>query len=317
MNTALNFPKVSILIPVFNRKHYITECIQSALDQTFTDFEIVVVDNASDDGTWEICQQFSALDQRVRIFRNATNIGPVLNWVRCAQEAPGEFSKFLFSDDVLEPNCLSLMVPKLIDLQVALVFCAARVGQSQSEAVIAFAHDETSKISTARFLKLVLSGHAPVSPGAVLIRTRDLLKNIRINFATSTARNFIKNGAGTDAMILLLTTEAYAYVANLSVPLVFFRAHAASLSFENINDDVAKNYQSAFSFYLIKNHGRQFWLDYLSHSWLQQIRFKKKWINPRLHLLEYEGKGTVIEVIYMYALAVKHMIITIGRIFKN
>jgi len=75
-------PKVSILIPVFNRKDYIAECIQSALDQTFTDFEVVVVDNASEDGTWEICQQFAANDQRVRIFQNDTNIGPVRNWRR-------------------------------------------------------------------------------------------------------------------------------------------------------------------------------------------------------------------------------------------
>ena len=301
-------PKVSILIPVFNRKDYISECIQSALDQTFTDFEIIVVDNASDDGTWEICQKFSEADQRVRIFRNESNIGPVRNWIRCAQEAKGSLSKILFSDDCLEPNCLSEMVPKLDDQDVALVYCAARIGKSREESVIAYSQVDSSRLSSTQFLNLVLSGKAPVSPGAVLIRTHDLIKNLHSTFPTSTPRQFEKNGAGPDVMILLLTSINYPYVANIEMPLVYFRAHAGSFSIENLNNDVAKGYSSALAYLLINNHTRKLWICYLAYSWLQKIRASRSWVNPRFHLIEYEGSGSAIEIIKLEFYAMRHII---------
>jgi glycosyltransferase involved in cell wall biosynthesis len=298
-------PKVSILIPVFNRKGYIAECIQSALDQSFADFEVVVVDNASDDGTWEICQKFASLDQRVRIFRNESNIGPVRNWIRCAQEAKGALSKILFSDDCLEPNCLSEMVPKLDDPEVALVYCAARIGKSRDESSIAYSQADSSRLSSSQFLNLVLSGKAPVSPCAVLIRTDDLLKNLHSQFPTSTHRHFEKNGAGPDVMILLLTSHNYPYVANISMPLVYFRAHAGSFSIENSNNDVTKGYRSAIAFFLIRNHGRQRWIDYVAKSWLGQMKFDRRWRNPRSYLIEHEGCGSLSEVLTMLSCSLR------------
>jgi glycosyltransferase involved in cell wall biosynthesis len=303
----MSMPKVSILIPVFNRKDYIAECIQSALDQTFADFEVVVVDNASDDGTWGICQQFAAADQRVRIFRNESNIGPVRNWIRCAQEAKGALSKILFSDDCLEPNCLSEMVPKLDDSKVALVYCAARIGKSRDDSIIAYSQTDSSRVSATHFLNLVLSGKAPVSPGAVLIRTPDLLKNLHIQFPTSTPRHFEKNGAGPDVMILLLTAHGYPYVANISTPLVYFREHSGSFSIENSNNDVIKGYRSAIAFFLIKNNKRLLWLNYLAYGWLQKMKLTRGWRNPKSVLIEYEGHGSLMEIVIMLYYSLRHL----------
>lgn len=305
MISEIIMPKVSILIPVFNRVNLIAECMQSALDQSFADFEVVVVDNASDDGTWEICQKFASLDQRVRIFRNESNIGPVRNWIRCAQEAKGALSKILFSDDCLEPNCLSEMVPKLDDPEVALVYCAARIGKSRDESSIAYSQADSSRLSSSQFLNLVLSGKAPVSPCAVLIRTDDLLKNLHSQFPTSTHRHFEKNGAGPDVMILLLTSHNYPYVANISMPLVYFRAHAGSFSIENSNNDVTKGYRSAIAFFLIRNHGRQRWIDYVAKSWLGQMKFDRRWRNPRSYLIEHEGSGSLSEVLTMLSCSLR------------
>lgn len=307
-------PKVSILIPVFNRKDYIAECICSALNQTFTDFEIVIVDNASEDGTWELCQKFAAMDSRIRIFQNESNIGPVRNWKRCADEAKGEFSKILFSDDCLEPNCLSEMVPKLLDSDVALVYCAARIGKSKEESIIAYSQADSSRVSSREFLNLVLSGKAPVSPGAILIRTRDLLKNLHTEFPTSTPRNFEKNGAGPDVMILLLTAHEYIYVANISIPLVYFRAHAGSFTIENSNNNVIEGYRSAIAYFLSKNHGCQLWIDYLAHGWLQKMKFDHRWKNPRSHLNEYEGSGSFVEILMLLCFSFGNIF---SKFFKN
>lgn len=307
IDAKIHQPKVSILIPVFNRKDYIVECIQSALDQTFTDFEIIVVDNASDDGTWEICKQFAATDKRVRIFQNETNIGPVRNWMRCAQEAKGTLSKILFSDDCLETNCLAELVPKLDDLEVALVYCAAHIGKSKDESIIAYCKTDSSRLSSSQFLNLILSGNAPVSPGAVLIRTVDLLKNLHIQFPTSTPRHFEKNGAGPDVMILLLTAHGYPYVANISLPLVYFRAHAGSFSIENLNNDVIKGYRSAISFFLIKHYGCRLWIEYLAHGWLQQMKLDRRWRSPISYLIEYEGSGSLGEILSLLSCSFRHV----------
>lgn len=307
INAQIHQTKVSILIPVFNRKDYITECIKSALDQTFTDFEVVVVDNASDDGTWEICQQFAAADQRVRIFRNESNIGPVRNWIHCAQEAKGTLSKILFSDDCLEPNCLSEMVPKLDDPEVALVYCAARIGKTRDESIIAYSQTDSARISSSQFIKLILNGKAPVSPGAVLIRTKDLLHNLHSQFPTSTHRYFEKNGAGPDVMILLLTAHYYPYVANITMPLVYFRAHVGSFTIENSNNDVANGHQSAIAFFLIRNHDRSLWIDYLAHTWLQQMRVEHRWRDLKSYLIEYEGSGSSVEIMSILSSSVKHI----------
>ncbi len=311
IDAQIHQPKVSILIPVFNRKEYIAECIQSALDQTYKDFEVVVVDNASDDGTWELCQQFAAADRRVRIFRNATNIGPVRNWMRCAQEAKGALSKILFSDDCLEPNCLSEMVPKLDDPDVALVYCAARIGKSREESVIAYSQADSTNLSSAQFVNLILSGKAPVSPGAVLIRTLDLLKNLRTTFLTSTPRQFDKNGAGPDVMISLLTSKNYKYVVGVFLSLVYFRVHAQSFTVSNSGNQVNKGYRSAIGLFLLENHGRKILINYLAHGWLQQMRLDAGWINPRRHLIEYEGTGSIYELMFLFFCAIRHVVIKI------
>src|SRR5437879_4126737 len=100
----MTVPLVSILIPLYNREQLLGPCIQSALDQTVRGFEVVIVDNASTDGTWQVCQAFAAKDSRVRIFRDPVNIGPVRNLQRCIQEARGQYGKILFSDDLIKPT---------------------------------------------------------------------------------------------------------------------------------------------------------------------------------------------------------------------
>lgn len=301
-------PKVSILIPVYNRENFIAECIQSALDQTYTDFEVVVVDNASDDGTWEICQQFAARDPRVRVFRNDTNIGPVRNWQRCAEEARGEFSKILFSDDCLEPHCLSEMAPKLDDPDVALVYCAALIGESRESATLAYFSAGDTRLSSSLFLNRVLRGEAPVSPGAILIRTIDLRDNLHTQFPTATPRPFEKHGAGPDVMISLLTAENCPYVESVSAPLVYFRAHAGSFTVKNSNDQVIKGYRSAICYYLKRKCGQRSWLNYLALGWIQQMRLDGGWVNPRLFLIEYEGIGSSGELLGLFACLLRNAI---------
>ena len=72
-------PRVTVGLPVFNGERYLSEAIESVLAQTFEDFEVVVSDNASTDGTAEIARRYAERDARVRYVRNATNVGPIEN----------------------------------------------------------------------------------------------------------------------------------------------------------------------------------------------------------------------------------------------
>lgn len=293
----MNSPIVSILIPVYNRNKYIAECIQSSLDQSFTDHEIVVVDNASDDGTWEICQQFAARDPRVRIFRNETNIGPVRNWIRCTQRSRGEYSKILFSDDLLDPMCLERMLNELCDERVGFVYCAARIGELVQNSVTCFANASKAIMTQSQYLDALLEGKAPVSPGAILFRTKDLISNLHTDFPTSTPRPFEKHGAGPDVMISLLTSASYPFVASVCEPLVFFRKHADSFTIANANNQVPEGYVSAIAYFLKTQSTWSRWAAYVARKWGSLVLRNRSWMNPISYFKAHEGQGVLWELI--------------------
>lgn len=118
-------PLVSVCIPTYRGAEHIAETIKSVLAQTLGDFELVVIDDNSPDGTAEIVAAFA--DPRIRLLRNATNLGPEGNWNRCLGEARGTYFKLLPHDDLLHPECLRRQVDVLesdVEGEIALVFCA-------------------------------------------------------------------------------------------------------------------------------------------------------------------------------------------------
>ena len=97
--------KVSVCIPVFNMAAFIGKAIDSVLAQSFSDFEVVVCDNCSSDGTREILENYS--DPRVKVFYNETNIGMTGNFNRVLEKSSGTYIKILEADDMLFPEALS------------------------------------------------------------------------------------------------------------------------------------------------------------------------------------------------------------------
>lgn len=106
-------PTVSIGLPVFNGERYLEEAILSVLSQTFTDLELVIADNASDDSTSEICQRFRAADPRIRYVRNQRNLGAARNYNLTLELARGRYFKWLAHDDVCEPDFVRVCVEAL------------------------------------------------------------------------------------------------------------------------------------------------------------------------------------------------------------
>src|SRR3990170_1950083 len=88
-NPSDRLPTVSLCVPTFNRAQALGRTLESLLRQTFTDFELVVVDNASSDDTTNVVRNFR--DPRIRYYRTPTNLGLYPNWNRCLDLARGEY----------------------------------------------------------------------------------------------------------------------------------------------------------------------------------------------------------------------------------
>ena len=228
-------PAASIIIPVYNRSKLVLESIKSAQQQTIENIEIIVIDNASTDGTYESCQEHALLDSRVRIFRNDTNIGPVMNWKKGVTYATADFSKLLFSDDLIEPKYLEKCLPPLPDPSCGLVYTPARISPVPHEGRVfydSFLGDTKIRKTQFIYASTFIDGFTPVSPGACICRTNDLNKNIHLDLTGYESPLFASTGAGVDWLIYALTALQYEYVQYIDSCEVYFRAHNRNLSSE-------------------------------------------------------------------------------------
>src|SRR5688572_30003299 len=101
-------PKVSILIPTYNYAHYIGEAIESALNQTYTNFELIIIDDQSNDNTDEVVTRYLT-DPRVKYYKNKVNLGLAANFNEALKFAKGEYIKYLLADDLFHPALLEKM----------------------------------------------------------------------------------------------------------------------------------------------------------------------------------------------------------------
>jgi glycosyltransferase involved in cell wall biosynthesis len=101
LTNQLHVPKISVLIPVYNTGKYLPQCLESVLNQTFTDFEIIAVDDGSNDNSLSILQEFSRKDPRIRVYPNETNRGVSYSLNRALQYAAAPLIARVDSDDVM------------------------------------------------------------------------------------------------------------------------------------------------------------------------------------------------------------------------
>jgi glycosyltransferase involved in cell wall biosynthesis len=132
MTDSAPLPLVTIAIPNYNHGRYLKQCIQSALDQTYANLEVLVSDNASTDDSISVIESFH--DPRLRWWRNATNLGVFPNWDRLVGEGRGEYFKLLQSDDWLEKDFVKECVEAMGHTQADAAFTGFRaVGDQEWE----------------------------------------------------------------------------------------------------------------------------------------------------------------------------------------
>jgi glycosyltransferase involved in cell wall biosynthesis len=106
-------PLVSVLITAYNREKYIAEAISSILASTYTNFELIIVDDCSTDATAAIAKEFEKLDNRVKVYVNEKNLTQFGNRNKAAELARGKYLKYIDSDDAIFPDGLAYCVAEM------------------------------------------------------------------------------------------------------------------------------------------------------------------------------------------------------------
>jgi glycosyltransferase involved in cell wall biosynthesis len=117
-------PHISVMIPTYNRVHLVGRTIDSILNQEFTDWDLVVVDDASDDDTTKIVTEYCGQDPRLHLVANKRNLGLTRNWNRCLDLATGSLVQIMQSDDLIDADYLGL-VSEAFTLRPEIGFVAA------------------------------------------------------------------------------------------------------------------------------------------------------------------------------------------------
>lgn len=218
-------PAVSVCIPCYRGADHLRAAIESVLAQSFTDFELIVVDDKSPDNTVDLMRTFT--DPRIRFLVNPENLGPEGNWNRCLELATGKYFKLLPQDDLLAPTCLAEQVEILendTNEKLALVFCARTILDARDRTIMTRGYPQRRSgiIAANTLIRQCVRRGANVigEPGSVLFRRT--LAGIAGRFDAS-----IGYVLDLDYWVrLLLHGDAY-YLAS---PLASFRVSGGSWS---------------------------------------------------------------------------------------
>ena len=115
-------PKLSVIVPVYNTEKYLRECIDSILAQTFTDFELILVDDGSTDGSGIICDEYADKDPRVQVIHQQ-NGGATVARRSGVRIARGEYVTFVDSDDWIDSDFYAPMIEKIKETGADVLVC--------------------------------------------------------------------------------------------------------------------------------------------------------------------------------------------------
>jgi glycosyltransferase involved in cell wall biosynthesis len=223
---------VSVCIPTYNYGRYLPQAIDSILNQTFADFELLIIDDCSSDETASVVSGYAARDTRIRFMVNPQRKGMVNNWNACLSEARGKYIKFVFADDLLtSQDAISRMNSVLESSnRISLVSCSRRIVDEEfriKRLLAPFGRDLTADGPALIKLCLVRQRNLIGEPTAVMFRKSDAARGFLPQF-----RQIVDQ----EMWFHILEKGGFAYI---SEPLVAFRIHPLQQSIHNRREPIA------------------------------------------------------------------------------
>lgn len=223
-------PKVSILIPTYNRPKYFYQAFHSALNQSYPNIEIVIGDNSQNLTTYKMIEPY--LNQpNIKYFRNETNIGPVANQQRCFNASTGEYINYLMDDDLFHPQKIEKMMNyflnhndiTLVTSRVLPIDKYSRVFHLNQPPFTPL-FQENTMIDGVQLINMMLKDRINYigAPTMVLFRKKDLDEPFGMFGGVQS-----QNNVDVSSWINLLTKGKAVYMAEV---LSYFRIHRGQLT---------------------------------------------------------------------------------------
>jgi len=212
----MTVPLISVLMPVYNAERYVAQAIESVLNQTFGNFELLIVDDGSTDRSLKILQQYAAQDQRIQL-SSRTNTGYVTALNQMLQAAQGEFIARMDADDIALPDRFEQQVYFLKDHPE--VVCVGGWFQlidhrGRFLTTLEIATDDQT------IQQAALAGHGSICHPTAMIRRSAMLQ----------IGGYDENLMPAEDVDLWLKLGEVGQLANLSVPVLKYRLHSRSVS---------------------------------------------------------------------------------------
>ena len=117
-----NCPLISIIVPVYNTEKYLSKCLDSILNQSYKNLEIILVDDGSKDGSGDICDKYAAVDSRIKVIHKE-NEGVSKARNTALEIATGDYIGFVDSDDTINPEMFKILYNNLVNNEVEISIC--------------------------------------------------------------------------------------------------------------------------------------------------------------------------------------------------
>ena len=207
---AVGNPLVSIGLPVYNGERYLPRALDCLLAQDYDNFEILISDNASTDSTRQICEEYAARDERIKLSCNATNIGIIANFESVLEKANGSYFMWAAHDDLWGKSFVRMMVKELEDHSDASVAMSAveRAHENGSAGDVVRFNDANPNSITTYQLVMALAHGSPHHYFIYGLFRRDFLRQAFKNFPSVIASDRLM-------MIQIAMSTRFRYVDEL------------------------------------------------------------------------------------------------------
>lgn len=254
------YPKISVCIPVRNGGKYLHIAIDSVLRQTYTQYELIVIDNASSDDTVQWVEQLATKYSKIKLFKHEKNIGLIENFNACLYKATGEYIKFLCADDVLMPNCLEQMLCAFEANKSASLVAVGRLLVNQHDDVLAlknYSKDEVLVGGKDTINRCLFGTNYIGEPSATMFRRGALEEGFDVN---------LPHLVDLEMWFRLLEQGD---LVSIPKPLCFIRRHELQMTRHNIQSGVLiEDNVQLFDMYKDK--------PYIKHTWLRKVERKMR-----------------------------------------
>lgn len=219
-NYKIKKPAVTIYMPVFNAQDYLSQAIESILSQSYTNFEFIIVDDASTDASWKIIKSYARRDKRIRAFKNTLNLGVSLTSNIAISHSRGKFLARLDADDIAMPDRIKKQVQFLTQKKQVVAVGGQCVLIDKNNKTVGYKTFPTNP----KTLSNMIFWAVPIQQPSMMINLQKLPKD----FAW-----YDRSKSSAEEINLMFRMLQYGQLSNLSDYLIYYRQLPNSLSHRN------------------------------------------------------------------------------------